>query len=57
MRLKKCNEFCEQNSGGLQEPYTLKIPFLQSAKEATVVSGGGDDDTADPRYWKKGKLL
>jgi len=35
----------------------LKILFVQSAKEAAVVSGGGDDDTADPRYWKKGKLL
>ena len=32
----------------------LSGPDLQ---EAAVVTGGGDDDTADPRYWKKGKLL
>lgn len=46
--IKLLEKIDREYKGGLSGP---------DFQEAAIVSGGGDEETSDPRYWKKGRLL
>lgn len=46
--IKLLEKIDREYKGGLSGP---------DFQEAAIVLGGGDDETPDPRYWKKGRLL